>query len=81
MSYDEYVQAAALHYNMQGLIANHRYKHDDPNIRDTFISHLNNFEEIQKIVNDEHLSPLDSVKIYYSASLFIHTIVRIAECV
>lgn len=66
---------------MQGLASDHMYQYDDNNIQDTLISHLNNYEEIQKIVNHNHSLPLDGVKFFYSTGLFIHMVGGIAECV
>lgn len=64
---------------MQVLISDHRYQYDDDNIQDTFISHLNNYEETQKQVNHNHSSPVNSVKLSYSAAFFIHKVGGIVE--
>ena len=81
LTYDEYVQAAEFHYDVQGLVVNHCYQFDNTNIQDTFISYLNHSKDIQQIVNHKFLLPLDSVKLNYSAGLFIHTIGGTVKCV
>ena len=73
MTYNEYVLAAVFHYDMQGLIANHWFTFDDDNIQDTFISHLNQLDEIQKLVTHDRASPVMSIKASYSATMFTHT--------
>lgn len=72
--YDEYVQATEFHYTMQGLISDHCFPYDDSNIQDMFITHLNHSSDIFKIVNHECSSSLASIKLKYSASLFVHMI-------
>ena len=79
MTYDDYVLAAEFHYDMQGLIANHQFGFDDNNIQDTFISHLNQSDEIQKLVTHDCASTVKSIKDSYSATMFTHTISGLVE--
>ena len=39
-----------------------------------FISHLNQSAKTQKLVNHDHAPPVKSIKLSYSAGLFIHNI-------
>ena len=74
MTYNEYVLDSKFHYNMQGLISNNWLRFDDDNIQDTFISHLNQLAKIQKLLTHDRASPVKSIKLSYSAGLYIHTI-------
>ena len=79
MTYNRYVLDAVFHYDIQGLITNHPFTFDDNNIQDTFISHSNQSDEIQKLVTHNLESPVKNIKASYSATMFTHTISGLVE--